>query len=67
MKKGESVFETIDTVSLMGVDMFIIRSSEPILAELANMMPGVKFINAGEGTESHPTQTLTDFLIILKS
>ena len=33
----------------MGVDMFIIRSSEPILAELANMMPGVKFINAGEG------------------
>ena len=37
MKKGESVFETIDTVSLMGVDMFIIRSSEPILAELANM------------------------------
>ena len=64
MKKGESVFDTIDTVSLMGVDMFIIRSSEPILAELANMMPGVKFINAGEGTESHPTQTLTDFLTI---
>lgn len=64
LKKGESIYETLDAINLMGVDMMIVRSSEPMLAELSSTMDGARFINAGEGIESHPTQTLTDLLNI---
>ena len=62
--KGESVSDTIETLALMGVHLFIIRHSEPIISDLANQYPDLCFVNAGAGAESHPTQALTDLLTI---
>jgi aspartate carbamoyltransferase catalytic subunit len=62
--KGESISDTIETLALMGVELFIIRHSEFIISDLANQYTDLCFINAGAGSLSHPTQALTDLLTI---
>ena len=62
--KGESISDTIETLALMGVELFIIRHSEFIISDLANQYTDLCFINAGAGSQSHPTQALTDLLTI---
>ena len=65
IQKGETIFETIDALSLMGVDLCVLRHPDSVIRDLANYMPEMIFINAGEGSISHPTQTLIDFKTIL--
>jgi len=62
--KGESIYHTVDALSLMGVDLCVVRHSDSIINNLANYMPDVIFINAGEGTISHPTHALIDLMTI---
>ena len=64
LKKGESIKDTIETISLMGVDTMIIRSKEDFFEDLTNELPNINFVNAGQGTFSHPTQALTDYMTI---
>ena len=64
LKKGESIKDTIETISLMGVDTMIIRSKEDFFEDLTNELPNINFINAGQGTFNHPTQALTDYMTI---
>ena len=64
LNKGESIEDTIEALSMMGVDLCIIRHSEPIIYELAESFPNMKFINAGEGINSHPSQALLDYMTI---
>ena len=65
VQKGESIFETIDALNLMGVDLCVLRHPDSVIRELAENMPDMVFVNAGEGSISHPTQALLDMKTIL--
>ena len=65
VQKGESIYETIDALNLMGVDLCILRHPESIIRELAETLSEMVFINAGEGSISHPTQALLDLKTII--
>ena len=65
IQKGESIFETIDALNLMGVDLCVLRHPESVIQELAESLPKMVFINAGEGSISHPTQALLDIKTII--
>ena len=65
VQKGESIYETIDALNLMGVDLCVLRHPESIIRELAETLPEMVFVNAGEGSISHPTQALLDLKTII--
>ena len=60
--KGESLLDTIDNLVAMQADIFVVRhsvSQAPI--EIASHVPShVHVINAGDGSNQHPTQGLLD-------
>ena len=66
LQKGESIYETIDALSLMGVDLCVLRHSESVIHELAQYIPEMTFINGGEGSISHPTQGLLDLMTVIQ-
>ena len=59
---GESLLDTIDNLVAMQADIFVVRhsvSKAPI--EIANHVPAhVHVVNAGDGSNQHPTQGLLD-------
>ena len=65
VQKGESIYKTIDALNLMGVDLCVLRHPESIIRELAETLPEMVFVNAGEGSISHPTQALLDLKTII--
>ena len=66
LQKGESIYETVDALSLMGVDLCVLRHSESVIQELVEYVPEMIFINGGEGSISHPTQGLLDLMTIIQ-
>ncbi len=60
--KGETVLDTIDNLVAMQADIFTVRHSRSgAAAEIAAHVPKhVHIINAGDGTNQHPTQGLLD-------
>ena len=66
VEKGESIYETVDALSLMGVDLCVLRHPESVIRDLAEYLPGMVFINGGEGSISHPTQALIDLMTIIE-
>ncbi len=65
IQKGESIYETVDALNLMGVDLCVLRHPESVIRELAESLPKMSFVNAGEGSISHPTQALLDMKTII--
>ena len=63
VSKGESLGDTIRTVSCYA-DVIAMRHPVAGSAEEATKYTEVPFINAGDGKNQHPTQTLTDLLTI---
>ncbi len=64
-KKGESLIDTVKTVAAMGTNIMVVRHAENgIPAFIAKMLPHVSVINAGDGTQNHPTQALLDVFTI---
>lgn len=61
--KGESLEDTIRTVSCYA-DIIAMRHPIEGSAMRASVVSEVPFINAGDGKNQHPTQTLTDLLTI---
>jgi aspartate carbamoyltransferase catalytic subunit len=60
--KGETVYDTLRTLEAMGVEAAVIRTKkEGLLQELAEKV-NLHLINAGDGTNEHPTQCLLDLL-----
>ena len=49
----------------MGVDLCVLRHPESVIRELAESLPKMSFVNAGEGSISHPTQALLDMKTII--
>ena len=66
VEKGESIYETVDALSLMGIDLCVLRHPESVIRELAEYLPEMVFINGGEGSISHPTQALIDLMTIIE-
>ena len=65
-QKGESLLDTIDNLSAMHADMFVVRhgqSGAPYLIA-QRVAPHVHVINAGDGRHAHPTQGLLDMYTI---
>lgn len=69
MTKGESLRDTLLTVSAMGTDAVIIRNSSEGAALFASKVksPKVKtplIFNAGDGAHAHPSQTLLELFTL---
>jgi aspartate carbamoyltransferase catalytic subunit len=63
VKKGESLKDTILTVSNYS-DLIVMRNPVEGSARYASEVAKVPFINAGDGSNQHPTQTLLDLYTI---
>ncbi len=65
-KKGETLRDTLLTLNAMQTDLFIVRHSQnniqQSMAEWLNHQTSI--INAGDGTNQHPTQGLLDLYTI---
>lgn len=68
--KGESLLDTIDNLTAMHADMFVVRhaqSGAPFLIAKHLLETGQKHVhvvNAGDGRHAHPTQGLLDMYTI---
>ncbi len=62
--KGEELFDTVNNLSAIGINTFILRTTEEnVISNLRKyeFYKPVHFVNAGEGKVSHPTQALLDY------
>jgi len=66
VKKGESLKDTIITVSNYS-DLIVMRNPIEGSARFASEVSKVPVINAGDGANQHPTQTLLDMYTILQT
>ncbi len=66
VKKGESLKDTILTVNNY-CDLIIMRHPNGGSARFASEIASVPVVNAGDGTNQHPTQTLLDLYTILQT
>lgn len=64
VNKGESLRDTIETISAMGVDAFVIRHKSSGVPWRVSEWTNASVINAGDGWHSHPTQALLDCFTI---
>lgn len=66
VKKGETLQDTAQTLIQMGADAVIVRHPHSgIPFQLARFLPpNIALINAGDGTNEHPTQALLDLYTI---
>ncbi len=64
--KGETLLDTVNNLSAMHADMFIVRHSQSGAAHLIarHVKPKIHVINAGDGRHAHPTQALLDMFTI---
>ena len=64
--KGETLLDTIDNLSAMHADMFVVRHSQsgaPFLIA-RHVRSDIHVVNAGDGRHAHPTQGLLDMFTI---
>jgi aspartate carbamoyltransferase catalytic subunit len=64
VNKGESLRDTIQTVSAMGIDAIVIRHSSSGVPQQITNWTDASVVNAGDGQHQHPTQALLDCLTI---
>jgi aspartate carbamoyltransferase catalytic subunit len=64
--KGETLLDTVNNLSAMHADMFVVRHSQSGAAHLIarHVRPEIHVINAGDGRHAHPTQALLDMFTI---
>lgn len=64
--KGETLLDTVDNLSAMHADMFIVRHNQSGAAHLIarHVRPEIHVINAGDGWHAHPTQALLDMFTV---
>lgn len=64
VQKGESLKDTARTIEMMGFDVMVMRHSMSGSAHYVARNTNMKIINAGDGTNEHPTQALLDLFSI---
>jgi len=64
--KGESLYDTIKTLEMIGLDAVVIRDKEE--EYYRQLLEGINLsiINGGDGTGQHPSQSLLDLYTIYK-
>jgi aspartate carbamoyltransferase catalytic subunit len=60
VNKGESLRDTIETITAMGVDAFVVRHRSSGAPHLITRWTDAAVVNAGDGWHQHPTQALLD-------
>ena len=60
VNKGESLRDTIETLSAMGVDAFVVRHKSSGVPVQLTQWTDASVINAGDGWHQHPTHGLLD-------
>lgn len=65
-KKGETLADSVKIISSYG-DAFVMRHPQEGAARLAAEFSSVPVINAGDGSNQHPTQTLLDLFSIYET
>ncbi len=63
LSKGESLRDTVETLTAYKVDAYIVRHHAAGAAHLVARYSGKPVINAGDGRRAHPTQALLDALL----
>ena len=64
VKKGETLIDTGKTIDMMGSDVIIMRHPMSGAPHILAKHVDASVINAGDGTNEHPTQGLLDMLTI---
>nr|WP_035052728.1 aspartate carbamoyltransferase catalytic subunit [Carnobacterium pleistocenium] len=66
IKKGESLYDTVLTMSALGTNIAVIRDSKEAFYTELITSPSIKcaIINGGDGTGQHPSQCLLDLMTI---
>ena len=64
LSKGESFKDTMDTLMSMKPDVLIIRDKNNFSPMEIGKRSKIPVINAGDGTNEHPTQALLDYCVI---
>ena len=59
-KKGESLRDTVETISAMGIDGIVVRHASSGAPQQIAQWTDASVINAGDGWHQHPTQALLD-------
>ena len=67
IKKGESLIDTAMTLNAMSPDLLILRHNMSGVPYLLSEKVNCVVINAGDGSNEHPTQALLDALTIKRS
>lgn len=67
LNKGESLRDTIETLSAMGVDAFVVRHKSSGAPLQITQWTNAAVINAGDGWHQHPTQGLLDAYTITRN
>ncbi|MDA0371492.1 MAG: aspartate carbamoyltransferase catalytic subunit [Actinomycetota bacterium] len=65
LNKGESLRDTIETVSAMGASVFVVRHSTSGVPWQISDWTDASIVNAGDGWHQHPTQALLDCYTVL--
>lgn len=60
VNKGESLRDTIETITAMGVDAFVVRHASSGAPRQITQWTTASIVNAGDGWHQHPTQALLD-------
>lgn len=66
VNKGESLRDTVETLSAMGVDAFVVRHKSSGVPLQMTQWTQASIINAGDGWHQHPTQALLDAFTITR-
>ncbi|GBD63602.1 Aspartate carbamoyltransferase [Tetragenococcus halophilus subsp. flandriensis] len=66
VQKGETLYDTVLTMSAIGVDCVVIRHSDENYYDALIQSPTIQcsVINGGDGSGQHPTQCLLDLMTI---
>ena len=64
VKKGETLLDTVSNIDAMRVDALVIRHNESGVPHFIAPQMKASVINAGDGTNEHPTQALLDALVM---
>ena len=64
LKKGETLYDTVKTFEMFGVDAVVIRHTDNAYYNQLVGKIQIPILNAGDGTGNHPSQSLLDLLTI---
>ncbi|MDM7273113.1 aspartate carbamoyltransferase catalytic subunit [Sulfurihydrogenibium azorense] len=66
VKKGETLYDTVKTLEALNSDFIVIRHNMSGAAKIVANSVKSHVVNAGDGTNEHPTQALLDGFTILE-